>query len=295
MIKHLYILLILSFYSAFIFGQKQDTDMSNICLTSIAQVNQGESYITFPTDIGNTDPLWFEANLNPDFYIRTSKNARLIGVLTPQVIIRMYQEESFPVRTPSYMPQITAYYRFSSLEKVNTFSTFFKIAHHSNGQADDFYLADGKINTESGNFSTNYTEFGIIKTNYNKRFDAYQFFSTSFQVHFKDLTPDELIGLYSLYRWNTQFSVFKKSKKNIKKSSISLKGKTTWMFDDINNWDSFSLDRLSLSFTFFYHPKFLEDIGLFAQIYHGMDYYNIYFNQQITVLRFGIMTEKLKF
>ncbi len=272
-----------------------DTTIDIIKLTTIAQVNQGESYITFPTDIGNIEPLWFEANLNPDFYIRTSKNSRLLGVLTPQIIIRMYQEESFPVRTPSYMPQITAYYRFSSATKINTFSSFIKIAHHSNGQDENFYLPNGEINTKSGNFSTNYTEFGIIKTSYNKKFNATQFFSTSFQIHFKDLTADELIGLYSLYRWNTQFSIFKISKENSKKSTISLKGKTNWMFDDINNWDFFSLDRLNLSFTFFYHPKFLEDIGLFAQIYYGMDYYNIYFNHQITVLRFGIMTEKLKF
>ena len=284
------------FYSVFVIAQKPtDTLIHNIELTTIAQVNQGESYITFPTDIGNIEPLWFEANLNPDFYIRTSKNSRLLGVLTPQIIIRMYQEESFPVRTPSYMPQITAYYRFSSAKQINSFSSFIKIAHHSNGQADDFYLADGSINTESGNFSTNYMEFGIIKTNHNKRFNASQFFSTSFQIHFKDLTADELIGMYSLYRWNTQFSIFKLSKKNIKKSSISLKGKTTWMFGNINDWSDLSSDRLNFSFTFFYHPKFLEDIGLFAQIYHGMDYYNIYFNQQITVLRFGIMTEKLKF
>jgi len=294
MIIFFYILTLLFFVSIPVFSQVQE-EIPNICLTTITQVNQGESYITFPTDIGNIEPLWFEANLNPDFYIRTSKNARLMGVLTPQIIIRMYQEESFPVRTPSYMPQITAYYRFSSLEKLNTFSSFVKIAHHSNGQDGDFCLADGEINTKTGNFSTNYTEFGVIKTNYNKRFDAYQFFSTSFQIHFKDITADELIGRYSLYRWNTQFSVFKKSKKNIKKSSISLKGKTTWMFDDINNWYFFSLNRLNLTFTFFYHPKFLEDIGFFASIYHGMDYYNIYFNHQITVLRFGIMTEKLKF
>ncbi len=67
------------------------------------------------------------------------------------------------------------------------------------------------------------------------------------------------------------------------------------MFGELNNWDNFSLNRLNLSLTFYYHPKFLEDIGLFTQIYHGMDYYNIYFNHQITVFRLGIMTEKLRF
>ena len=85
----------------------QEIDSSQIGLPIISQVNQGNSYISFPTDIGNIEPLWFEGNIIPNFYIRESKNSRLMGVLTPQIIIRMYQEKSYPVRTPSYMPQIT--------------------------------------------------------------------------------------------------------------------------------------------------------------------------------------------
>jgi len=281
-----------------IFGQDQDSIAPNINLTTIAQVSQGESYFTFPTDVGNIEPLVFEANLNASFYIRTSKDARLIGVLTSQIIIRMYQEYSLPVRTPSYMPQLTAYYRLSPKASVNSLSLMSRIAHHSNGQDGQFYLDNGEINTKSGNFSTNYIELGLIKTNFNKRFNATQFFSTSIEWHPEKLTDEDLIGKYSLYRWNTIFSIFKlpTEKTNRKRrASISLKGKTTWMFGEIYEQDFFSLDRLNLSFTFFYHPKFLQDIGLFAQVYRGMDYYNIYFNHQITVLRFGIMTEKLNF
>lgn len=133
-------------------GQERDS-MLQIGLPIISQVNQGNSYITFPTDIGNIEPLWFEGNIILNFYLRESKNSRCMGVLTPQVIIRMYQERSSPVRTPSYMPQITLYY----------------------------------------------------------------------------------------------------------------------------------------------HPKFLEDIGLFVQFYHGLDYYNMYFSHRLDVLRFGLMTEKLRF
>ncbi len=272
--------------------------IENIELTTVSQVNQGESYITFPTDIGNIEPLWFEANISPDFLIRTNKKARLIGVLTAQIIIRMYQEESFPVRTPSYMPQITAYYRLGKYSNIKTYNLFAKLAHHSNGQDDDFYLENGDINTKSGNFATNYFELGIIKTNYIKRFNAVQFFSTSFEVHPETLNNEELIGIYSLYRWNMIFSIFKFPQRPClknKKATFSIKAKSNWMFGDYNNLNWYSFDRLNLSFTLFYHPKFLQDIGFFTQIYHGMDYYNIYFNHQITVLRFGIMTEKLNF
>ena len=279
-----------------IFGQEDH--VPEIALTTISQANIGNSYITFPTDIGNIERLWFEADLTPSFYIRKSKNARLMGVLTAQIIIRMFQEESFPVRTPSYMPQITVYYKIRSKSEACSLSAFGKLAHHSNGQDGDFYLENGDINLESGNFSTNYTELGLIKTNFNKKRNAVQFFATSFEWHFPGLTIDELDGQYSMYRWHTIFSIFKlpeNSNKKREKASISIKGQLTWLFGDMYDWGAFDANRINMKFTFFYHPKFLEDIGFFTQFYHGQDYYNIYFDHQITILRFGIMTEKLKF
>lgn len=280
-------------------GQDKNDPVPEIGLSTMAKVNHDNSYITFPTDIGNIEPLCFEANLIPDFHIRVNKESRLMGVITPQIIIRMYQERSYPVRTPSYIPQITVYYLLSSKTEVNRLSLFGKYAHHSNGQSGDFYLDNGEINHETGDFSTNYFELGLIKTNYNAKLHAAQFFGTSMEIHPPDLTKKELLGIYSLYRWNTIFSVFKlpasSDLKLKKKASISFKGRSTWMFGDLNDWSAFSLNRLNLSFTFFYHPKFLEDIGLFAQLYHGMDYYNIYFDHQISIIRFGIMTEILRF
>jgi len=280
-------------------ARSQENKEQKMELTLISQVNQGNSYITFPTDIGNIEPLWFEGNVIPNFYLRKSKNARLMGVLTPQIIIRMYQEESYPVRTPSYMPQITVYYKLNDKNQFKSSSVFLRAAHHSNGQDGDFILEDGSFNHISGDFSTNFLEAGLIKTNLNSRFNAYQFFKTSFEVHPNGLMQKELKGFYSQYRWHNAFSIFKLSSENnqkdLKKSDFSIKGETTWMFGDFNQLDAFSAERLNLSLTFYYHPKFLEDIGLFVQYYHGTDYYNMYFDHRLDVLRFGFMTEKLRF
>ncbi len=282
-----------------VFAQVKNEPVPEIGLTTIAQVNQGNSYITAPIDIGNIEPLWFEANIIPSFHIRQNKDSRLMGVLTPQIIIRMYQEKSAPVRTPSYIPQITVYYKLKSKTEANSLSLFGKIAHHSNGQDGEYMLDNGEINLKTGDFSTNFFEIGFIKTNFNKKFNAVQFFGTSFEIHPKSLTNTSMIGSYGLYRWNSVFSIFKlpvnKENNKKKRASISLKGESTWMFGDLYDWDWYSLNRLNLSFTFYYHPKFLEEIGVFINIYHGMDYYNIYFNHQISVIRFGLMTEILQF
>lgn len=281
-----------------VFGQATDT-MSEIGLDSISQVNQGNSYITFPTDIGNIEPLWFEGNVIPNFYLRKSKNSRLMGVLTPQIIVRMYQEESFPVRTPSYRPQITMYYMLNEKPYSKSASIYGRIAHHSNGQEGVFFLDDGSLNVKSGSFTTNFLELGLIKTNENTHFNAYQFFKTSFEVHPKVSIQEELIGIYSRYRWHNAFSIFRitsgKNLNNSQRPAYSIKGETTWMFGDYNQLDAFSFERLNMSLTFYYHPKFLEDIGLFVQYYHGSDYYNMYFNHRLNMLRFGFMTEKLRF
>ena len=280
-------------------GQGEERN-PGIGLPVISQVNQGNSYITFPADIGNIEPLWFEGNVIPNFYIRESKNSRLMGVLTPQIIIRMFQERSYPVRTPSYMPQITFYYRLKNKSNSRTQNVFVRFAHHSNGQDGDFYLENGELNVKSGDFATNYIEPGFIITNKNNLLNAYQFLKTSIEIHPPGYSSDELDGIYSKVRWHTAASIFKlphnsNTIENKGNASISLKGEATWMFGNYNNLNEVSAERLNLSLTFYYHPEFLEDIGLFAQYYHGSDYYNMYFNHRLDVLRFGIMTEKLRF
>ena len=284
----------LSIYSQSNSEKKYDFD-----LALVSEIHQGNSYFTLGGGLGNIEPLIFEANLIPNFILRNDKESKLIGVVTPQIILRMYNEESLPVRTPSYMPHITVYYSLGKKLSIDNFTVFGKIAHHSNGQEDDFYLENGKINYHSGNFSTNYFEAGLIKTFYNGEHKAAQFFSTSFQIDPEGFLDEEVRNLYSRYRWNNQFSLFKlpyeseDNKKN--KTKFSIKGQFTWLFGDVNEWETFSFDRVIASVTLYYHPSFLEDIGLFAQYYHGQDYYNIYFPKSRDIIRIGFMTDQFRF
>ena len=279
-------------------GYSQNTENLNIDLGLISQVNQGNSYITFPTDIGNMEPLIFEGNVIPNFMIRENKNSRLLGVLTPQIILRMYNEYSYPVKTPSYIPQMTAYYLIGNRKRSELLTVFGRLAHHSNGQDNPLILDDGSINYNSGDFATNYFEIGGIVTSLNKKTNAVQFFKTSFEYHFENSVHRLLKGRFSRYRWHMAFSAFKLPRKNNpdkKKAAMSLDFKTTWLFGDLAGTPDFSLDRLQTSLTFSYYPKFLEDIGFFVQLYKGKDYYNVYFDEDRTMIRFGIMTDKLRF
>ena len=277
----------------------QDTDsiLPKLSLDRIALINQTDSYITFPTDIGNIAPLMFEANVNPSFVIRERKDSKLMAVLTPQITIRMYNEDSYPVRTPSYIPQVSAYYLANKKDALDFLVLFGKIAHHSNGQDGGFYNDDSTINQQTGNFATNFFEFGILKTAYSNRLKAIKTLKSSIEIHPKSWMLQELKGKYSGLRWHNTFTSFKFPFKvdNKERANFSLKAESTLMLDNFNDLDELDFDRFNASLTFYYHPKFLEDIGLFVQFYQGMDYYNIYFEHQISVIRFGIMTEILRF
>ncbi|WP_452227852.1 MULTISPECIES: hypothetical protein [unclassified Lacinutrix] len=292
-----YILFMCLCSSHVVFSQKDVDTIPHLDLYKIALINQTDSYITFPTDIGNIESLMFEANLNPSFVIRKRKDSKLMAVLTPQITIRMYKEDSYPVRTPSYIPQISLYYLANKKEALSYLVFFGKIAHHSNGQDGNFYNEEDAINLQTGNFATNFVEFGFLKTAYSNKLKAIKTLKSAMEIHPKSWMLDELQGKYSGLRWHNAFTSFKfplKISKN-NRANFSLKVETTFMLDNYKDLDVFDLDRCNASLTFYYHPKFLEDIGLFVQFYHGMDYYNIYFEHQLSIIRFGIMTEILRF
>lgn len=296
--KYGYILIIIHLLTQVVHAQINDS-LPNLDLAKIAQVNQSDSYITFPTDIGNLEPLMFEANVNPSFVIRKRKDSRLMGVLTAQITIRMFNEDSYPVKTPSYIPQISVYYLASERNAANNLTLFGKMAHHSNGQDGSFNDMDGNINLQTGNFATNFIELGVIKSGFSKTLNAQKFFKSSLEVHPRSWMLDELQGQYSGFRWHNSFLAFKLPVKmghrGAVKADFSLKAETTWFMDNINDWDTFNIKRFNASLTFYYHPKFLEDIGFFVRYYYGTDYYNIYFQHRLDVIRFGIMTELLRF
>jgi len=291
------ILVLITHPIMYLMGQKEASTLPKLSLERVALINQSDTYITFPTDVGNIAPLIFEANVNPSFIIRERKDSRLMAILTPQIIIRMFNEESYPIRTPSYIPQISFYYLANKKEALDYLVLFGKIAHHSNGQEGDFYNADNTINVQSGSFATNFLEFGFLKTSYSNKLKAIKTIKSSIELHPKEWMLQEMRGQYSGLRWHNSFTSFKFPLKEDDngKAKFSLKAETTLMLDNFNNLDFFDINRLNASFTFYYHPKFLEDIGLFVQLYHGYDYYNINYQHQMSIIRFGLMTEILRF
>ena len=305
--KFLIILLLIA-ASASILAQNNQQNFSRYILA-----NSEVGYITFLDGIGNLKPLWFEAKMVPNYLIRIRENSRTGAVLTPKVIIRMYREDSEPVSTPSYLPQLTLYHQLNNLNplKSNIFYIFGRVVHHSNGQDGDFYNEDGTINTINGSFSTNYIEVGFFFAKiFSLHPNATEFFRSSIEYHPKNLQDKVLNDKYGNVRWHNDIKIFKFTKEaftsifsgNGKREDGSEKQKerpyiranvnTTFIFGEMEDVDVLDFSkRFGGSITLSYNPKYLEDVCLFVQYYYGQDYYNIHFENTLSELRIGLIAD----
>lgn len=268
------------------------------------KTNQIDSYITFGQGFGNLEPLIFEGLIAPYFLLRTSRDARWGATISPAILIRMEAERSFPVRAPSYMPNVTFYHQISRTSEQVKY-VFLTLWHHSNGQDDDFTNEDGTFNTQTGDFSTNMIEIGAF---FNKPvlpfLNTKEYFRTSVEYHVDFARSSELVGVYSFLRWHNDIRIFRfpLPKSTLRKlgyktelPQVQTNIKTTWMFGDVNNSSFFDLEeRFNLSLTISYRPPVLNDVSFFVNFYTGKDYYNMKFMNRIHILRFGVQAYAFK-
>ena len=304
--RMLFFVLLLSglfFTGAEISAQWRDSIRTENKFFQSIRANHIESYVTFGQGFGNLESLIFEGLISPYFLIRTNKDARWGATISPAILIRMEAKESFPVQAPSYMPNFTFYHHLAESKAENQY-LFLTLKHHSNGQYNNFFNDDGTVNTRTGDFSTNLLEVGLF---FNKSVLAVpntsEYFRSSVEYHLDIGRSKELEGRYSFLRWHNSFRIFRflstktsgKEVGNLYSPTVQTRLETTWMFGDINNAAFFNLEeRLNFSLWMSYRPRVLNDVGLFANLYTGKDYYNMQFDRRIWVLRIGLMAYSIK-
>jgi hypothetical protein len=277
----------------------QRVDSLKLSAVSTFNLFREPSYISGLGGFGNIEPLIFEADIIPYYMLSLNRNTRWGIELSPRIILRMYNKDSYPVRTPSFMPRITVFYQIidNNSNKRDWFS-YFSWYHHSNGQDGSFYNPDSiTINTLSGNFSTNFIEAGAFLSRPDKRRPYilnYMKFSVSFcyqqcqelspaygrlRLSFDYQTAINLSKVVRIISSKDQFAHHAVLTQSVHLGCISGRFCNTREFDN---------KRFIFKYTLSYKPKFLNDVTFFAQYYYGQDYYNIYFNRTLKILRFGI-------
>ncbi|MDN3582245.1 hypothetical protein [Mucilaginibacter flavus] len=95
------------------------------------------------------------ADLAPNFILFSSPNSRFMFVFTPRVKIRLLSSEGAPVKSPSYMPGASVFFRVNE-DTFNPKFFSFGYSHHSNGARGPSENPDGTFNTLDGKFTTNF-------------------------------------------------------------------------------------------------------------------------------------------
>ncbi|MGC3943862.1 MAG: hypothetical protein QM762_04870 [Chryseolinea sp.] len=281
---------------------------------TLVNANREQSYITFGSGIGNLEPLIFEGKLSPSYFF-TGKQRSWAFMINPQVMIRMLDKKSQPIRNPSYKVYLTYYKEIKFWEKsflkrifYDNAIMFASLAHHSNGQDGSFYVSDStnEVNTENGNFSTNFLELGISAYQI-KEFDKNLFsireVKAWMEVHPPKWSDDDSYKLYGNFRLYGKVGIvgpFRKRENDgvnnwLQRSSLELK--SGWIFGDMDG--AAQLDfykRFVLDLTYKYYPRWFDEVAFFLRFYQGQDYYNIYFvNDPLTQLSVGITSNIMSF
>ncbi len=268
------------------------------------------SHIRFEGDIQPN--LVVSQNFSDKLLIDETKRDRfqtafsIVG--TPRVRLRMFDTNSAPVRTPSYMPKGSAsllFFRVRPGERIGIWSPQLTVGHHSNGQDGCLFTTDdpenncaehgtdlANLNRHDGSFSTNFVRLGG-----RYRREALRRVSDDEQVGYKHLTVGVDVDLHfhtdkrvaPFYgqrrarvllgfagqlskvcrsRAGGDVSVWYVGKEPADVPSWAVQVQGVCTFNDEGGW------------------------GAFVRYYGGQDYYNLGFAQSIRRLQFGVHYEQ---
>lgn len=295
--RKLALLILLLQLSFAVFPQRLTVNSSIVSFTD-------QTYVTFGQGIGNRvtsqgvkklEPLLFEGQMAPLFSLQFRRRVPFGFALCPKIVFRMFNEYSYPVRTPSYMPFLLIYHRvkFPFLKRYNLFKPFLKVkptfyntykyGHHSNGQNGPYFVPGTRtINYQDGNFATDYTEIATSFLSGDTIPQTVALLSgrLGFEHHLGLNREDSMYNTYYFEKLSIElrFLVFK---------TITVSTGFAAMFGRDGFRPRYASDTY-ISYRVF--PR-VSDISVFAKIYFGPDYYNLRYESTMSMVSFGLLLE----
>jgi len=111
----------------------QDAEYNNrlhmISDRSYIQVMRGNIPTRNPNITETTKTTFMEAQIAPFYFIRFGAKSKLTLSISPKIILRMADAESLPIKTPSFMPTITAFHKINLASFTVKEFLLFRIPH----------------------------------------------------------------------------------------------------------------------------------------------------------------------
>ncbi|HET8828336.1 MAG TPA: hypothetical protein VFM79_03305 [Pelobium sp.] len=299
-----------------LFGQQ--TQLANQEFITRYKENSDLSYTSPLSEIGAPSKYLLSGKLTTTYLLLATKNSPIAFAVIPDFTVRVRNENSAGVRTPSFKLGGTAFIRLNSDEE-NYKYTELSFTHHSNGQDASAINPDGTINTYNGNFSTNYLtavyRFGSFTDHtdgqdyrsYNHKLGLkwHKWFSYEKALEgkyaFTRLLYDFSYRKYTFYTSeNRKWKKFKSEKaesKTLEKEFFRLNTQFSYAVNPIKNSTITDIrKRLNAEITANYSFPFMQNVFLMATVgYYGEDPYNIYFSDHYAFARFGISTGFIRY
>ena len=283
----------------------QSKQKANLFYTAIYKENSEMSYTSPAGEIGAPSKYVINGKLTTTYLVFAPQHLPVAFSLNPDFTVRVRSERSAGVRTPSFRLGGTFYVRLTDDIK-NYQYTQLSFTHHSNGQDGAAVLANGSINTQNGNFNTNYLTFDyrfgkFLNSNSTKGNSESFHHKVGLAWHKWFAYENALNGDYGFTRLNYDFSYRIYQIYDGKKKANSNSGiieKETWRFNAqasyaINKYDHYNIiaakRRLNVEASANYSLPFMQNVFIMASLgYYGEDPYNIYFKDRYAFMRFGL-------
>nr|WP_232325313.1 hypothetical protein [Pedobacter panaciterrae] len=257
--------------------------------SDIYKENADLSYISPRGELTGPVKYIINGRVTKTYMILAIPESPIAFAIVPDFTVKVIDERSSGVRTPSLKLGGTLYFRLSKSVNNYKYATL-KFTHHSNGQDGEALNSDGTINTINGNFSTNYLTIG-----YNSGTKTRSLNDISYSLNH-----------YGGFEWHKWFNYEKALKNDYGFTRVLydfslrryVKQKENWRADvgvnyavnAMQEYGAFALKkRLNVESSFNYSFPFMNNVFLMAAVgYYGEDPYNIYYQNKYSYIRLGV-------
>lgn len=276
-------------------AQTDSAEFRNHRYNEFYRGNRDFSYISPGGELGAPGRYVINGELIASYFLLASPESRLSLAVTQRFMARTRTDRSSPIRTPSFRLGTQVFYRLSANVTQYRYveGQFF---HHSNGQDGSTFRPNGTINTETGDFSTDYLQASYNwGTHLSSRYGTYYHLGYRWHPPFFNHSAG-LAGNYGFGRLLGQatYRLFGRadteSPPSVTSERLRVTLQASYAVNRLEGWDLTAAQRrLNAELSLWYIPSFSHDAGVFVTVgYYGEDPYNIYFNDRYAFIRFGI-------
>lgn len=271
--------------------------------------NADFSYTAPAGELGAPSKYVINGRLTTTYMLLGSYKSPIAFAIIPDFTVRVRNEFSAGVRTPSYRLGGTLYARLNANPENYQYGEL-AFTHHSNGQDQDALNTDGTVNTLTGNFNANYLtasyRFGhLTETDADESYYSFNHRIGLQWYKFFRYEPALDLGFgFTRILYNFSWRKYDQIERNARNKPKVKTEKETWrlnteVFYAVNKIPAKNLanlqKRLNAEINFNYSLPFMNNVFLMAAVgYYGEDNYNIYFQDHYGYLRFGLSSGFLR-